>query len=143
MSTTTDTRPTTNTTRTDRDEDLLHSSQSAHFHARPQAVRFPGDLDDDERARVQGHFDDGGFEPVPVQVTARNRQNQPLRVRSAWDGTQLHLDIHGTAAPVLAVRPALAAMVRYYRDHPLKLAALLVGALAVLGALTLGLAGVL
>ena len=124
------------------DEDVLHRSQSAHYHARPQAIRFPGDLDEAQRTRVQEHFDSGGFEPVPVQVTARNRQGEALRVRSQWDGVQLHLDICPTSAPVLPLRPALAATARYYREQRAKLAALLVVALVVLGALAIGLMGV-
>ena len=129
-------------------EDLLHSSQSAHYHAIPQAIRFPGDLDDGQRADVQEHFDAGEFEPVPVQVTARNRQGEPVRVRSQWDGVQLHLDVCPTEAPMLALRPALAAMARYYRDHLIQLAALIVTtlvltALFVAVGLSLGVMGAL
>ena len=125
------------------DEDVLHRSQSAHYHARPQAIRFPGDLGEEQRTRVQQHFDSGGFEPVPVQVTARNRQGEALRVRSQWDGVQLHLDVHSTSAPVLPLRPALAATARYYREQRAKLAALLAVAIVVLGALAIGLMGTL
>lgn len=124
------------------DEDFLHSSQSAHYHCRAQAIRFPGDLDEEQRTRVQQHFDSGGFEPVPVQVTARNRQGEALRIRSQWDGVQLHLDICPTGAPILALRPALAATARYYRQQRAQLAALLAVALVVFGALALGLMGV-
>ena len=125
------------------DEDFLHSSQSAHYHVTSQAIRFPGDLDEEQRTHVQEHFDSGGFEPVPVQVTARNRQGEALRVRSQWDGVQLHLDVCPTSAPVLPLRPALAATARYYRDQRVTLAALLAVVLVIVGALSLGLMGVL
>ena len=124
------------------DEDVLHSSQSAHYHLVAQAIRFPGDLDDEQRTRVQEHFDSGGFEPAPIQVTARNRQGQALRVRSGWDGVQLHLDVCPTAAPRLAFRPALAAMGRYYADHRVKLAALVAVALGMIVAFALVIMGV-
>lgn len=124
------------------DEDVLYPSQSAHYHAVAQAIRFPGDLDDEQRQRVQEHFDSGGFEPAPIQVTARNRQGQALRVRSGWDGVQLHLDVCPTAAPRLAFRPALAAMGRYYADHRVKLAALVAVALGMIVAFTVTIMGV-
>lgn len=108
---------------THRDEDLLYGSQSAHFHCRSQAVRFPGDLDDDERAQIQRGFDAGEFEPVPIQITARNRQNEPIRVRSEWDGVQLHLDVCPTQHLEIALRPALRATARFYAGHWLKFAA--------------------
>ena len=119
------------------DEDLLHASQSAHFHCSARSIRFPGDLDDEERADVQEQFDAGGFEPVPVQVTARNRQSNAVQVRSEWDGVQLHLDVCPTSAPVFAFRPALAAMARYYRNHLIQLAAMVAAAL-ILTALLVG-----
>ena len=124
------------------DEDVLYSSQSAHYHVVAQAIRFPGDLNDEQRTRVQEHFDSGGFEPAPIQVTARNRQGQALRVRSGWDGVQLHLDVCPTAAPRLAFRPALAAMGRYYADHRVKLAALVAVALGMIVAFALAITGV-
>lgn len=131
-----DTRPVT------EDEDLLHSSQSAHFHCSARAIRFPGDLDDDERAEIQEQFDAGGFEPTPIQVTTRNRQGDAVRIRSEWDGVQLHLDIAPTAAPRLALQPALAATARYYLDHRAKLAALVLLAAGLLLAVIVGLTGV-
>ncbi|EMA42676.1 hypothetical protein [Halococcus saccharolyticus] len=124
------------------DEDLLHASQSAQFNVVAQAIRFPGDLDEEQRTRVQQHFDSGGFEPEPIQVTARNRQNQALRVRSEWDGVQLHLDVCPTQAPRLAFRPAVAAMGRYYSDHRVKLAALVLVAVAMIAAFALAIMGV-
>lgn len=124
------------------DEDLLYASQDAHYHCTSQAIRFPGDLDEGERTRVKQQFDSGGFEPAPIEVVTRNRQSDAVRVRSRWDGTQLHLDICPTQAPTMALRPAVLAMARFYADQKVKLAALVLTVAIVLAAVIAALLGV-
>lgn len=99
---------------TSTDEDLLYASQSAHYHATSQAIRWPGDVEDEQRREVQALFDAGDLEPVPVQVTTRNRQPDAIRIQSEWDGVQLHLDVHRTRAPRMTLRAAVRAAGRYY-----------------------------
>ena len=99
------------------EEDLLYPSGSAHYHLTSQAIRWPGDVEEDDRQLVQRHFDAGEVEPVPVQVTVRNRQGDLVRVLSEWDGVQLHLDIHRTRAPEFPLGTAIRAVARHYRNR--------------------------
>ena len=127
------------------DEDLLYPSGSAHWHLTSQAMRYPGDVEMDVRHRIEKRLEAGDLEPVPIQVTARNRQGDVVRVLSEWDGVQLHLDIHRTRAPELPLRSALRAVARHYgnRFPDPKLVVLVLLVLAIVLALLAGALGVI
>lgn len=97
-----------------RDEDLLWSSQSGHWHVSSQAVRVVSqEWTEEERDAFVESFKQGDFEMVPVHLQVRNRQGRPIRVLSDWDGQHLMLDVATTEKVMLPPRAAAVALWRW------------------------------
>lgn len=99
-----------------RDEDVIWSSQSAHWHCTPEGIRLLT-ADEEAEEKVQSLIEEGAIEPDPLQVTVRNRQGEPIRTISQWDGYQLHLDVAHTREQKMPLREAVQAAWRYYVDR--------------------------
>lgn len=100
-------------------QEVIWSTQEAHWHVTPQGIRLldMGDADTPEEHPITQVYEEGIFEPEPVQVSVRNSQGEPIEVTTQWDGWQLYLDVHPTEHPTMSPTSALRAVWRYYSSR--------------------------
>lgn len=122
------------------DQEVIWSTQEAHWHCTPQGIRLLEyqDVDDPEGHPLIQSYKEGHFEPEAVQVSLRNQQGEPIEVSSHWDGFQLYLDVEPTEEPTMALLDAIRAAWRWHvQKHGAIILVLLVGLLLALSAVAI------